>query len=127
MFGLKRLLGLEAGDADSEPAVEAGMERVASLDEIPPGKGKVVVVRGSEVGVFNVDGALHAIDNICPHSYRPIGNSAFEGTQVTCLWHGLKFNVVTGVCEEAPHHEVKKYRVQVQGDDVYVGPPIHTD
>jgi len=35
--------------------------------------------------------------------------------------------VVTGVCEEAPHHEVKKYRVQVQGDDVYVGPPIHTD
>lgn len=120
MFSLRRMLGVER--RDDAPTAEPGFERVASLDEIPPGTGKVVVFRGREVGVFNVDGALHAIDNICPHSYRPIGTVAFEGREVTCLWHGLKFDVVSGVCEEAPHHEIRKYRVSIRSGDVYVGP-----
>ena len=125
MLGLKRLLGRDQPDegGNGTAEIEPGFERVAAVDEIPPGTGKVVVVRGREAGVFNVEGEFHAIDNICPHSYRPIGTTVFEGSNVTCLWHGLKFDVVTGECPEAPHHELRKYRVEVRDGDLYVAPP----
>ncbi|MDA0746204.1 MAG: nitrite reductase (NAD(P)H) small subunit [bacterium] len=97
--------------------------RVASLSEIPLDTGKVVVAMGREIGLFHVDGKLEAIDNICPHSYRPIGTAGLKGGEVTCVWHGLKFDLGTGTCPEAPHYSVAKYRVRVEGEDVFVGPP----
>ena len=103
--------------------VENGFVRVASVEEVPPGTGKVVVMRGREVGLFNSAGRFHAIDNICPHSYRPIGTLAFKGNLVTCLWHGLKFDVATGACPEAPHYRVQNYRVRVEAEDIFLAPP----
>ena len=94
---------------------------VASKKDVPPGRGKVVVVMGREIGLFNVDGQIEAIDNTCPHSVRPIGNVEFDGQMVTCLWHGLRFNVMNGECLEAPHYKAKKYPVQVEGDRIFVG------
>jgi hypothetical protein len=36
------------------------MIRVAEVSELPPGKGKVVELRGSRVTVYNLDGRLYA-------------------------------------------------------------------
>lgn len=94
--------------------------RVARAEEIPEGTGKVVRVMGREVGVFNVGGTFRAIDNICPHSYRPIGAVDFEGKAVTCLWHGLTFDVEDGRCHQTPEFCVETFPVRVEEGQVWV-------
>ena len=42
-------------------------ERVGLVKDIPPGKNKVVTVRGREIVVFNVHGDFFAFLNRCPH------------------------------------------------------------
>lgn len=118
MIRLKSLF--EKADSRTEEAGNRFLE-VASTEDVIPGKGKVVVVMGREIGLFNVEGQIEAIDNTCPHSVRPIGNVEFNGHMVTCLWHGLKFNVVNGECPQAPHYKAKKYPVRVEGDRIFVG------
>lgn len=94
--------------------------QVASVDELPPGTGKVVAIRGREVGLFNSEGELHAIENVCPHQQRPIGTMGFNGIRVTCLWHSLTFNLETGRCLDAPHYQLHKYPVKVEGGKILV-------
>ena len=96
--------------------------RVAAAADIPPGKGKVVTVMGREVGIFNVDGVFRAIDNICPHSFRPIGAVDFEGAVVTCLWHGLSFNVEDGRCLQTDDFCVHTFPVRVEDGQVWLSP-----
>ena len=97
------------------------MIRVASLEEVPPGTGKVVTMMGREVGIFNVNGEIRAIDNICPHSARPIGSLGFDGKDVTCLWHGLKFDLETGICPAAPHYQLRRYPVRIRDAEIFLG------
>ena len=94
--------------------------RVAAAADIPPGTGKVVVVMGREVGLFNAGGTFRAIDNICPHNFRPIGAVDFDGKVVTCLWHGLGFDVEDGRCLQTTEFCVETYPVRVEDGQVMV-------
>lgn len=49
--------------------------RIARTDELPPGKGKVVVVGKRQVIVYNADGRLHATANRHPRSHQSIAES----------------------------------------------------
>jgi nitrite reductase/ring-hydroxylating ferredoxin subunit len=41
---------------------------VATLDQLAPGQGITVTVRGVPVALFNVDGTVYAIDDTCLHA-----------------------------------------------------------
>ncbi len=94
--------------------------RVAAAADIPPGTGKIVRVMCREGGLFNVQGTFRAIDNICPHSFRPIGSVDFEGNVVTCLWHGLSFNVEDGRCLQTDAFCVDSYPTRLEDGQVWV-------
>ena len=54
---------------------------VASVDEIPPGKRKLVEVNGRAIVVFNLGGEFYALNNRCPHrggslAHHPRGTTA---------------------------------------------------
>ena len=42
----------------------------ASTSEIAPGQAKLVVLKGKEIALFNVDGEFFALDNACTHRGR---------------------------------------------------------
>ena len=44
----------------------------------------------------NVDGTLHALDNNCPHNGGPLGRGSLEGNELTCPWHGYRWDVTSG-------------------------------
>ena len=96
--------------------------RVARASEIPPGTAKVVVVLGHPVALFNVDGAFHAVSNVCLHRGGPIGEGALDGFVVTCPLHGWEYDVRTGKNLANPLARLRTYAVRVEGDDVLVGP-----
>ena len=43
----------------------------APLNEVPVGTGKTVTIAGKQVGLFNIDGQIYAIDDSCPHAGSP--------------------------------------------------------
>ena len=95
--------------------------RVATVQELPPGRGKEVTVAGKTLAVFNDGGTFYAIDNECTHSGAPLAEGECEGGAVHCPWHGARFNLSTGAALSRPATRgVKAYPVQVVGDEVQV-------
>jgi nitrite reductase/ring-hydroxylating ferredoxin subunit len=98
--------------------------KVAAVQEVPAGAGKQVVASGRKVALFNVGGVFHAIDDTCPHRGASLWEGELAGTEVTCPWHGARFDVTTGanLCPPAPS-AVASYKVQVVGDEVQIDVP----
>jgi nitrite reductase (NADH) small subunit len=97
--------------------------RVASLSEIPAGGAKEIAVGDRVVAIFNVDGALYALDGICPHAGGPLARGKLSGHVVTCPWHGWQFDVTSGRHCLAPRIQTSCLSVSTEGDDVFVEIP----
>lgn len=104
---------------------------VGTLEEIPAGSRKIVEVAGRSVGIFNVDGALFALRNRCPHQGGPLCLGTLGGAVVStapgeyaysrpsemlrCPWHGWEFDIRTGQSWFDPRHvRVRRYEVTVE-------------
>ena len=94
--------------------------KVAKLSELDPGIAKAFEVNGKEIAIFNVNGAIFAMDNTCLHQGGPLGEGMLEDDVVTCPWHMWQYNVRTGQNLEDSLLKVETYPVQVDGDDVKV-------
>ena len=109
---------------------------VCPADELPPGERKIVRVGALEVGVFNVEGELYALPNLCTHQFGPLCQGALSGTVVArpetgfrrtwvqdgrvviCPWHGLEFDIATGRCVAYPRVKLRTYAVKVVDEQV---------
>ena len=98
--------------------------RVASVGEIPVGRGKSVEVDGFPLAVFNVGGGRYQVlSGSCPHEGGPLGDGVLLGDSVVCPWHGFDFDVRSGACLVAPDLSVSVYPVRLTGSDVLVELP----
>lgn len=97
------------------------MVRVASLAELPTGKGKQIDIAGRKIALFHSDGQVYAIDDACPHRGAPLSEGQCRGNQVMCPWHATRFDLSTGavLCPPAKSG-VTAYRVEVVGDEVLI-------
>lgn len=109
---------------------------VASAAELTPGKSVIVELGGRSIGVFNVDGRLHALRNSCPHHGAPLCRGAITGRMVPssthvyeyssepilrCPWHGYEFDLSDGRSKLRPDSlRVRVYRAELEGDEVVV-------
>ena len=94
--------------------------RIAEIADVPPGTATTVDAAGRTLGLFNVDGALYAVDNTCPHRGGPLGAGDLEGAIVTCPWHGWRYDVTTGTRDGDPVVRVACYPVTVEDGAAYV-------
>jgi 3-phenylpropionate/trans-cinnamate dioxygenase ferredoxin subunit len=100
-------------------------ELVATLDEIPDGGIKQVVVRGEPVGLYRVGEDVYAVHDICTHeeAYLSEGDFDPDDLEVECPLHGSHFNVQTGEVRILPAtRPIMTYQVKVEGGRVMVGP-----
>jgi nitrite reductase/ring-hydroxylating ferredoxin subunit len=94
--------------------------KVASVQEIKPGKRKVVSVRGIEILLLNLDGEFYAVSNVCPHKGYPLTYGPIYGDVIICPNHAWMFNVKTGECMTKPSCPIKTYRVFIEGKAVKI-------
>jgi 3-phenylpropionate/trans-cinnamate dioxygenase ferredoxin subunit len=98
-----------------------GFVKVATTDEIAPGRGKLVEVAGKHIGLFNVEGEYFAIDDLCTHEEASLSEGEIFGFEVTCPLHGAKFDIRSGEVLGPPaYDDVASYPVRVSGNDVEV-------
>lgn len=106
---------------------------ICPASEIQPGERKIVEVDGLSIGIFNVDGEYHALNNVCPHQLAPLcegeisGLVTAEGTDpdtfnweddgriIKCPWHNWEFDITTGSSVFNPHKvKTRTYDVEVE-------------
>ena len=99
----------------------ADFVKVAKTNEIEPGQARLVDVQGKRIALFNVDGTFFALDNTYTHRGGPLAEGEISGHEVTCPWHGARFDVRTGEVVGPPaQRAVVRYGVRVTGTDVEV-------
>jgi nitrite reductase (NADH) small subunit len=97
--------------------------RVAKVTDVPVGQGLVVQAGDRTLALFNVAGAYHAIDNVCPHRGGPMGDGDLDGRLAICPWHGWRWDVTTGANANNPAVKIACFTTRVVDGDVLVELP----
>lgn len=93
----------------------------ASASDLPPGSAKAFEIQGKKIAVFNVEGALYAIDDTCPHADAPLSEGEVQDGKVTCPWHAAEFDLKTGEVLCPPAVEgVNAYQVTEEDGKLFI-------
>lgn len=95
---------------------------VGKTSEIPQGKMIHTTAAGKEILVANVDGRYYAINDICNHAGAELHEGELAGNEITCPWHGAKWDASTGNLISFPQKlkGLESYKVIVENETVYV-------
>ncbi len=92
--------------------------------QLPSGKGTVMDINGTKNAIFNVDGALRAVDDTCTHVGGPLSDGEIDGTVAPCPWHGTTLDLKTGApFGPCAADGVRNHEVKTQGEDLLVKVP----
>jgi 3-phenylpropionate/trans-cinnamate dioxygenase ferredoxin component len=100
-------------------------EAVATVDELPAGTLKAVVLQsGDKVCLVHTAAGICALADRCTHRDFPL--SAGEVTAhglLECAWHGAQFDPTTGVMLSGPGGEdARTYAVRVTDGTITIAP-----
>ena len=98
--------------------------RVCARDDIAPGSARRFDVGGRAVAVVRIGDDFYAIGDTCSHADFSLseGDVWSDELEIECPKHGSTFSLRTGKPQTLPATKpVPTYRVEVRGDDVYIG------
>jgi len=96
-----------------------GRVAVASVSELPIGKGGVFSVRNKAVIVIHTAEGYHALSAVCTHLGCIVAWNE-QKQVIACPCHDAFFNTNGAVVSGPPPAPLPTYRVQVEGDQIYV-------
>jgi nitrite reductase/ring-hydroxylating ferredoxin subunit len=101
--------------------VETGQRhRAASLDELRAAGRLVTHVDGHTICLLAEGDEVYAVDNRCPHMGFPLHRGSVSDGILTCHWHHARFDLCTGGTFDQWADELRRFPIEVEGDDVYV-------
>ena len=92
---------------------------VASVLDLPPGKGAVYSVNNEPVIVINTPDGFKALSAVCTHLACIVFWNE-EKAVIACPCHAGFFSTNGSVISGPPPAPLQAYRVQVEGDQIYV-------
>jgi len=93
--------------------------RVCSVNDVARGALKAVDVDGHSVLVVNADGDFFAVSNQCGDGPLPLHFGTLRGAELTCSWHGCRYDVRSGQRLDGPER-LTVFPVSVEGEDVRI-------
>jgi 3-phenylpropionate/trans-cinnamate dioxygenase ferredoxin subunit len=96
---------------------------ICAVSELPPGGMRLVEWEDVEIGVFNCDGTIYAIEDRCSHDDGPLVEGVLDQGDCTieCPRHGSKFDLRTGKPLTLPAYvPVETFPVLVEDDKIKV-------
>jgi nitrite reductase/ring-hydroxylating ferredoxin subunit len=95
---------------------------VGKTSDIIEGKLTHVTAGGKEILVTNLNGNYYAINDICNHAGAELHEGELKGNELTCPWHGAKWDITTGNLIWFPQKlkSEQSFKVSVEKDTLYV-------
>ena len=95
--------------------------RVCAQSDLLPGERIVADVDGVPVAVFNIDGDLYAIEDVCTHDGGELASGTLSGHEIECPRHGARFDVRTGAARCPPAYEpTAKFPLKLEAGSIFV-------
>lgn len=94
--------------------------RAASLVELRAAGRLVVHLDQHTICLFAAGDEVYAVDNRCPHMGFPLHRGTVCDGILTCHWHHARFDLATGGTFDQFADELRRFRVELDGDDVLV-------
>ncbi len=94
---------------------------ICPISELPPGTARVVEWEDLEIGIFNCNGEILAIEDRCSHDNGDLVDGEFDQERCTveCPRHGSLFDLRTGAPKTLPAYvPVETFPVVVEDDIV---------
>lgn len=79
---------MSAGESDFDTGVAPG--------ELEPGRGRPLDTPWGPMALFKVGAELFAVQAFCPHLEGPLHQGSIQGREISCPWHGWRFDLATG-------------------------------
>ena len=96
-------------------------QAVCQADELLPGERNLVTLDGVEIALFNIDRAVFAINNRCPHRKGPLIRGYTDSAGgIKCPMHGWRFDLRTGQSQRPA--QAMTYRTKIEDGTVYLAP-----
>ena len=94
---------------------------VCSESELPPGGRQIASTDVAEIAVFNLDGDLFAIEDVCTHDGGELATGRCDGDQIICPRHGARFCIRNGKALTPPAYEdIETFPVRIEQDRIQV-------
>jgi 3-phenylpropionate/trans-cinnamate dioxygenase ferredoxin subunit len=101
--------------------------KVCEAKDLAPG-GVMPVRVDPPIAVYNVNGQLYAIDDICSHAEYTLSEGYFDEGEIECALHGARFCVKTGEALCLPATQaVATHPVVVEDGVIYVEVDVEDD
>ena len=78
---------------------------VGTRSELLPGEFKVVWDGDTAIAVYNIDGDLYAVEDVCTHDGGELAGGPLHGFEVECPRHGARFDLRNGEVTCPPAYE----------------------
>lgn len=96
---------------------------VGRVADFPPGSARSVRIGQRRVAVFRVGAEWFALEDVCAHMRARLSEGSVCGHEVTCGWHGWKFDLRSGRSLTKSWARVRTFQVRVEAGEVWLGPP----
>ena len=96
---------------------------ICPIEELPPGEHRLVTWEDLEIGIFNCEGELLAIEDRCSHDDGDLmeGDVDEDNCTVECPRHGSEFDLRTGKPLNLPAYvPIETYPVTIEGGVIKV-------
>lgn len=96
--------------------VEIGLK-----EDFPEGQGILVEKEDKQIAVFNQNGKLFAIDNVCLHKGGPMADGYVDKNNiVACPWHGWQYSIETGENQLNKNMKLSTYKITEKNGKVFL-------
>ena len=96
-------------------------ERAASIADLHAGTMTCVTIRGRDILIANVNGAVLATDDTCTHEDASLSCGVLKGAIVRCPLHGATFDLRDGAPLDEPAEEpLRCHEVKVEDGVIFV-------
>ncbi len=102
---------------------EAPYVDVLASGALPEGGRAEVQAHGRTIALVRVDGAVHAVDGLCPHRGGYLAAGSLEGRHLYCPLHAWCFDVKSGEAFFPKGAKVLCFPVREDAGRIWVAPP----
>ena len=94
---------------------------VGTRDQVGPDQPLAASIGEQAFGIYDVDGQLHAIEDICPHAAARLTQGFVDGCEVECPLHNAVFDIATGRhLRGEPCRDLKTFPVRLVGAHIQI-------
>ena len=95
---------------------------VGKTSDIEEGKLVHITASGKELVVTKMGGNYYAIDGICTHAGAELHEGELNNSELTCPWHGAKWDIKTGSLISFPQKlkPLQSHKISIENNTLFI-------